>query len=290
MKWFWSILALVIGVAVVVALQPPRGARVDPKASAGDEAVVDQMLAAPTKPVPAPAAVAAPNAGPNAASSPGPAPAAAAQAKDAAAKEVAKDLLTPRADEASKPLANAAPKAAPKEEGDVLRDGLDVTINEAKVVPGSLRRRSDGSILADGKWVIQGDGTERNPYVVPWELLTSAMDTYQPRTGLKEIPQRIAFLDGKRVRVEGYLIFPLIVQQTAQCLVAFNQWDGCCIGVPPSAYDAIEVNLSSSIPVNRKHGLLFGGVEGILHVTPLLSDGWIYGLYAMDDARLKLEM
>lgn len=278
MKWFWAILAAVIATAIIVAFQPPRAARDDAKGAAMDAALINEATSSgpvPARPEPAPSP-----------------PPSTPPANNAKADALVKDLMTPRADKASKPLAGEAnAKAAVTEpEGVAMTDGLDVTLPNAKVAPGRLLRKTDGSILADGKWLITGDGTERNPYIVPWELLVSAMDTYQPRSALRDIPQRVAFLDGKRVRVDGYIIFPLIVQQSQQCLLTFNQWDGCCIGVPPSAYDAIEVNLASSIPVNRKHGLLFGGVEGILHVAPLLADGWLYGLYAMDDARLKLEM
>lgn len=274
MKWFWIILGLLGAIAIVVAFQPPRGARVDPRAEQQDvEAAIDASLASP-KPV-------APTA---------PSPAAAAPAS---AADLAKDLSTPRAEAASKAIssqpAEPASAAVATDGGEPLQEGLDRTIPNATVKPSSLVRKPDGTIVADGKWVVRGAGTEANPYVVPWELLTSAMDTYQPRAELRDIPQRIAFLDGKRVRVEGYIIFPLIAQQAQQFLLTYNQWDGCCIGVPPSAYDAIEVNLASSIPINRRHGLLFGGVEGVLHVAPLLSEGWIYGLYAMDDASLKLE-
>lgn len=266
MKWFWSILGIVVAIAVVVALQPPRGARVHPAAEpdADADATIRAMEKGTAKP-----------------------PADAASSGDALAKE----LMTPRAEAAAKPIASEpATTSAPSPAGETLRDGLDRVIPNATVKPSSLVRKPDGSILADGKWTVRGEGTEENPYVVPWELLTSAMETYQPRAQLRDIPQRIAFLDGKRVRIDGYLIFPLIAQEAKEFLVTFNQWDGCCIGVPPSAYDAIEVNLASSMPLNRRHGLLFGGVEGVLHVAPLLSEGWMYGLYAMDNASLKLEL
>ncbi len=268
MKWFWSILGIVVAIAVVVALQPPRGARVDPVAEPDADGTIRAMEKSVAKPA-----------------------ADAASSGDALAKE----LMTPRAEAAAKPIASepagASPApAAPATGGETLRDGLDRVIPNATVKPSSLVRKPDGSIVADGKWTVRGEGTEQNPYIVPWELLTSAMETYQPRAQLRDIPQRIAFLDGKRVRIDGYLIFPLIAQEAKEFLVTFNQWDGCCIGVPPSAYDAIEVNLASSMPLNRRHGLLFGGVEGVLHVAPLLSEGWMYGLYAMDNASLKLEL
>ena len=34
-----------------------------------------------------------------------------------------------------------------------------------------------------------------------------------------------------------------IVGEVNEALVMLNQWDGCCIGVPPTPYDAVEVRL-----------------------------------------------
>lgn len=278
MRWFWAILGVVVAAAIIVLFQPPQGSRVDPRAVQDDTSLVNEVVRPEKSTAPTPAKDAGPT--PVATDKP-------AALTSSAEKELVDELLTERAKTAANVHEAASP---PKDEGEALQLGLDAQIANATVKASRLSKLPNGSIVADGKWTITGEGTERNPYVVPWELLVSAMDTYQPRAQLRDIPQRIAFLDGKRVRVEGYIIFPLVVQQAQQCLLTFNQWDGCCIGIPPSAYDAIEVNLSSSIPINRKHGLLFGGVEGILHVAPLLSEGWLYGLYAMDDARLKLEM
>jgi hypothetical protein len=234
MKWFWLILALLVAAAIITLLQPRQGGRVDARAmDALDQSIdetVEAALAAPVRPPQAPAPARTPDA--TRASSPSDSPA-----------DLARDLLTERAEAAgtSPPPSDAA--AASVGSAELLRDGLDLTIPNATVVPGRVVRQSDGSILADNQWVIRGEGTPRSPYIVSWDLLTSSMDGYQPRTGSREIPQRLALLDGKRVRVEGYLAFPLVSQQTKQLLVTQNQWDGCCIGVPPTPYDAVEVTL-----------------------------------------------
>ena len=34
-------------------------------------------------------------------------------------------------------------------------------------------------------------------------------------------------------------------------LMMLNQWDGCCIGVPPTPYDAIEVKLKEAAKATR---------------------------------------
>jgi hypothetical protein len=278
MKWFWIILAVLVGGAIVVLMQPPRGMRTTEAARIAAD--VDAILSEPptrgSGPTPA---------GPSA---PAPSPSADPTASNDRAQALAADLLTERAT-ATKPTL-AAPSDAAIVDGEPINDGLDRTIQNATVIAAPFVRRPDGTLLANNRWVLKGRGSPDDPIVVPWELLTSAMDHFQPRTGVQEIPQYIAFLDGKRIRIEGYIIFPIVARETQQLLVTFNQWDGCCIGIPPTAFDAIEVTLASTIPLNRRHGLLFGAVSGVFKVEPLASDGWLLGMYLLDDASLKVDL
>ena len=123
-----------------------------------------------------------------------------------------------------------------------------------------------------------------------WELLMSAADTYIPRLGEKEIPQRIAMLNGAYVRISGFIAFPLIVTESSECLVMLNQWDGCCIGVPPSPYDAIEVKLVTPADNSKRHIVRVGTLEGVFHIDPYVVEKWLVGLYTMDNATLSTEM
>jgi len=195
---------------------------------------------------------------------------------------------------ASTPAAEPAPapRAPVVRSADAVNLGLDQPIKEAKVVAGNIVPRKDektGEMLlyADGKYEIRGEGTAAKPYRVSWECLASASETYVPRLQQREIPQRIAMLDGKVVEVEGYLAFPLMVSETKELLVMLNQWDGCCIGVPPTPYDAIEVKLTEPAKRGGKHASFnFGGVRGTLKVDPYLVENWLVGLYVMENAQM----
>ncbi|MDP1662488.1 MAG: hypothetical protein Q8L55_11305, partial [Phycisphaerales bacterium] len=112
-----------------------------------------------------------------------------------------------------------------------------------KITPAKAVRIGN-ELVIDGRFRVKGAGTEKDPYVVPFELLMSAADIYDPRKGLTKMPQRVAFLHEKYVKLNGYIAFPISSTDPRQALVMFNQWDGCCIGVPPSTYDSIETNLS----------------------------------------------
>ena len=65
-------------------------------------------------------------------------------------------------------------------------------------------------------------------------------------------------------------------------------WDACCIGVPPTPYDAVEVRLSEPHEVKRGHTFSYGTVQGLLKVDPYLVNNWLVGLYLMEEASLKL--
>jgi len=154
---------------------------------------------------------------------------------------------------------------------------------EAAKGPPTLSKQADGTTLVDNRFVIKGDGTQESPYEVTWEQLMSAQETYKPRLGLKVIPGRLNLLHDKWVKVSGYVAFPVMAQGPDEMLMMLNQWDGCCIGVPPTPYDAIEVKLKA--PAEGETRLLvMGSVTGKLQVDPYLVKDWLVSLYLMDEA------
>lgn len=158
-------------------------------------------------------------------------------------------------------------------------------IEGAQVVHSTLERLESGALVADRRFRILGSGTASDPYQVSWECLASAQETYVPRLGETILPERIAMLDGKIVRMEGYVTFPLLMKEAKELILMLNQWDGCCIGVPPTPYDAIEVKLDAPIQNTRRHAsFTYGSVTGRFKVEPFLVENWLVGLYVMEDA------
>lgn len=168
--------------------------------------------------------------------------------------------------------------------------GLDRTIPDATVVKGHIVRSEAGLLLADDRFEIEGSGTEEDPYRISWELLISAGEGYRPRVGDRSLPQRVALLDGAWVAIEGYVAFPMLVGSASEALVMLNRWDGCCIGVPPSPYDAVEVRLDKPVVRTTMHAIDYGTVTGKFSVSPYLVQDWLVGLYLMDQASLKLDL
>jgi hypothetical protein len=279
MKWIWAILLLVVaagGVAVFwpessapVAPATPAPASVSAKAPAPSAPAVTPKPAAPAKPAPATATAAATTA-------PTAKPATTvATTSTATTTTPAKPLkATPR-----EPILKEVPPGG-------LTLGLDKKIPHATVTPGSIMKQPDGSLLADGKYKIEGDGSREKPYRIGWDCLASANKTYIPRLKEDLMPQRVALLDGAWVRIDGYFALPLMLQESSEILVMLNQWDGCCIGVPPTPYDAMEVKLVEPVKPNRRHAFNFGTVLGRLRVDPMLVENWLVGLYRLEEATL----
>ena len=154
-----------------------------------------------------------------------------------------------------------------------------------KSLPSRAVRKADGGLLVDDRFIVKGSGTAADPFVVPWDMIISAQETYKPRLGMTKIPQRVSMLDGKYIRIVGFIAFPITAASPKEALIMLNQWDGCCIGTPPSPYDAIEVKLAAPATGGQKT-MASGTMTGIFKVDPYEDGGWLLGLFLMEDAML----
>lgn len=172
-------------------------------------------------------------------------------------------------------LAEAAAPAAEEAPAEFVVEHLPVTTLE------------DGRLQIGDRFTIAGKGTKEEPYALPWEFLVALREAYSPREGRKAIPDHFAFFEGTYIQIRGYLQFPLASPEPTECLVMLNQWDGCCIGVPPTPYDAIEVALS--VPATQAEKFAVEGrIVGKLDIDPYLVGNWLIGLYLLGDATVDV--
>jgi len=165
------------------------------------------------------------------------------------------------------------------------QSNADVTL--ADPAEAQVEQRDDGSLLVDGKYVIRGGGTADDPYRVGWDLLNSAASGFDAATGKLHVPARVAMLDGKHVRVEGYLLMPMS-GATDEVLAMQNQWDGCCIGIPPTPYASVEGALAEPIDFGFG-GRQYATITGRMRVEPyLFGSGMLLGLYEIVDAEIEV--
>ena len=151
--------------------------------------------------------------------------------------------------------------------------------------PGTFETLEDGSLLIEGRIKVVGKGTKEKPYVVDWSVLTSAVRMYDPRAEKNDLPAWTTVFEGKRVRLTGYMLLPMTGVGTSELLVMQNQWDGCCIGVPPTPYDAVEVRLGQELDTSRG-APGYGALEGTFKTDPYIVSGWLLGLYLLEDAAI----
>lgn len=154
-----------------------------------------------------------------------------------------------------------------------------------EAAPSRLAVNEDGSLLIDGRITIPGAGTAERPYVLDWPVLTGVGREYKPEKGMDELPEWLTALEGKRVRLTGHIVLPLVAKATDELLLTMNPWDGCCVGVPPTPYDALEVSLSEAVSMSGAS--MYGAMEGTFRVDPYIVDGWLLGLYLLEDAEVK---
>lgn len=192
--------------------------------------------------------------------------------------------VTPVAQSPAGPAAAAQTPSGPATPG--AASELPDKIGDFAVRPISIEHKPDGTTVLAGKLTIKGEGTAEKPYDVPWDALTAAEQTLDPRAGRKEIPGVTAFLHNKHVRLRGYVSFPLMIKEPRECLAMLNPWDGCCIGVPPTPYDAVEVALTTPVTGNTRYATT-GVVTGVFEVKPYLMGNWLVGLYVMSGGKLE---
>lgn len=183
----------------------------------------------------------------------------------------------------------------PGEVSDVLNSllGLDAAeVAAANAAPavkdggGPAVMSAEEAAAAAERYKVPGSGTREDPFVVDWRVLSSARETYNPRKGKTQIPAWVSSLDGKVVELNGFVLLPVMQTTTQEILVMANEWDGCCIGVPPTPYDAVEVKLNAPTKKLSAAGFSYGRVTGVLKVDPYLVKDWLVGLYVMEGAEL----
>lgn len=154
--------------------------------------------------------------------------------------------------------------------------------------PEDTVRRIDARTLElDGRFRITGNGSADDPYRISWELLTSASATVDPARGLLEAPPWVRLLDGTYIEISAYYSTPVRVRRASSVLLTLNRWDGCCIGLPPTPFDAIDASLREPIDMNALHLISFGTFRGRLVVEPLVAAQYLLGLYRIEDATFE---
>jgi len=307
MKVFWAIIAALVLAAAWFALSPGEKSRRDtpshlaladaapPRATpppapeprndpAPPAGTPEPAQPTPADPAPAGAAEPALESPPEPPVEPEPEPEPEPAPLPDALEQLVTDTLTPGPD--AEPSAEPAPLEAP---ADPSADAAPAPADPAPALAETtIVRQPDGSQLINNRFILRGEGTKEKPYEITWDMLVAVQEVYKPRLGQKTLPGYLDIIDGAYVKIAGYIAFPLMAQSPDEMLVMLNQWDGCCIGIPPTPYDAIEVRLRTPAEGETRFKIS-GAVTGRIAVDPYLVKDWLIGLYTMDDAVLTTD-
>jgi len=158
----------------------------------------------------------------------------------------------------------------------------------SRMVHPTLEKRDDGSTLVDGRFILRGKGTKTDPYQVPWNMLVATSETFDPHSKNFNLPERLTMLSGQYVRVVGHIAFPVDAHGPDEMLVMLHAWDGCCVGVRPSPWDAIEVRLENP-PTAEQMLMSWGRVTGRFQAHPHPETDSGLTLYTIEVAVLTEE-
>lgn len=163
---------------------------------------------------------------------------------------------------------------------------LDVS-NPADLAAGNASTATGAPALDPATFVLRGRGTELDPFRATWDLLRSTEQTFKPAQNLREIPPAVSLLQGQIVSITGYFAAGVAEESTRELLVMFNRWDGCCLGLPPSPFDSVEVKLREPVVLRGQHMIRYGTITGRFEIEPFLVADWLIGLYRLVDAKLE---
>ncbi len=156
---------------------------------------------------------------------------------------------------------------------------------KAKIVGPVFEVLDDGGVIVDGVGLV-GDGSEGSPLVLSWGLLKSVGLVYEPRKGKGVLPDWLGAIDGKHVMIEGHTLVPVIASSSKELVVMENPWDGCCLGVPPTPFDAVEVRLVRSVDFGSS-SVGYGEISGVFRVDPYVVSGWVMGLFVIEEGAYR---
>ena len=150
-----------------------------------------------------------------------------------------------------------------------------------------VRRVDERTVELDGRYRVTGNGSANDPYVISWELLTSASEFIDLAQNARTPPPWVRLLDGTYVQISGYYSTAVRVSVAKNLLLTLNRWDGCCIGVPPTPFDAIDIDMRKPLPMGGMHLIRFGTFRGQLRVEPVEAASYLLGFYRLEDATFE---
>lgn len=194
----------------------------------------------------------------------------------------------------SEPPASPPPPAAiPAPDLDLLGESGSIVrpkpalLTDTRSPNDVVRRIDERTLELDGRFRVVGNGRADDPYRITWELLTSSNSYVDAAVKALTPPPWVRALDGTYIEISGYYSTAVRVSAAKNLLLTLNRWDGCCIGLPPTPFDAIDMDMREPVMMQGLHLFRFATFRGRLVVSPFEAGGFLLGLYRLEDTTLE---
>jgi hypothetical protein len=137
-------------------------------------------------------------------------------------------------------------------------------------------------LVPDKKFKTEGpEGAWRLSYDDIDLLKILNMDPVPPDAD-KKMPAWLKGLEGKRVRIRGFM-YPPFSQTGIHAFGLARDNQICCFGRDPKIYDVFDVQMRDGVTTDYLPNRPFD-VVGVFHIRPEVEDGKLFHLYEMNDA------
>jgi len=177
--------------------------------------------------------------------------------------------------------AAASPPATP---ADTEADSpIEVAASRAaSAVQGEPVEREIQLLIPDRSFTIEGPDDAIRISFDDFDLLKVLNMEPVPVDAVDHFPEWLKDLDGKRVRVRGFM-FPTFQETDLPGFVLARDNQICCFGRNPKIYDLVDVTLAPGVTTDYIQGRPFD-VVGQFHIRPEADGGELWQLYQMTDA------
>jgi hypothetical protein len=152
----------------------------------------------------------------------------------------------------------------------------------AEAVQAVPEKREIQLLVPERSFAVEGpDGAIRVSYD-DFDLLKVLNMEPVPADAVDHFPQWLLNLDGKRVRVRGFM-YPTFQESGLRGFTLARDNQICCFGRNPKIYDLVEVTLADGVTTDYIQGRPFD-VVGIFHIRPEADGDQLWQLYQMDEA------
>lgn len=152
----------------------------------------------------------------------------------------------------------------------------------ASLVTGEPIIRTIKLLVPDRSFTVEGPKDALRVSYDDFDLLKVLNMEPVPANAVDHFPKWLADLDGKRVRVRGFM-YPTFQETDIPGFVLARDNQICCFGRNPKIYDLVEVTLTDGETTDYIQGRPFD-VVGTFHIAPEADDGELWQLYQIDDA------